>query len=97
MATLEELAEQYAEKLRSTTNHSYEIEQIALEIRGLVYTNNNSTPITADIRLQIADLVRTKLLHKKTIADDGRTWIAKEADNKQYLIMVQSLTAMLKG
>lgn len=91
MATKEELARGYAERLRTALDENAEFGRIAGEIDGLTYANTGN-PISEPDKLRIVDLIQSEL--SPPTRSDGFGFL-KEAENKHYLLLVQSLRAQL--
>lgn len=94
MATLEELAKEYADTLRSSEDAAAEVKRIAREIDGLYYPSSGQR-LPGHQKLRLVDMIRDQLLAEKTAADSGLVWILKEADNKKYLELVAALKKLL--
>ncbi|MBI4834807.1 MAG: hypothetical protein HY811_08330 [Planctomycetes bacterium] len=86
MPTLQELAQRYLEKLRTANNITIAAEEIIEEMEKLTYSNSN-TPISSEDK----KLILNSML---TIKDKV---VIKEADNKNYLQMINYIRQRLEG
>jgi predicted nucleic acid-binding protein len=91
MASFQDLAEEYAARLRGAFDEQAEINEIATEIGGLIYTSTKNGISKAD-KLRIVELIEEEFsISNQT----GRVGILKEADNRKYLDLVKDLKDLL--
>ena len=93
MTLPKEWGEKYARRIEASADPQAEVQAVANAINGLVYTSDNS-PISAADKKLIVDLIEDEL---KQGPREGLVWIQKEAENKRYLQLVQSLRLLVKG
>ena len=95
--TFAKLAEEYARDIRESPDQNAQIRVVAREIKGLIYADgtNRGAPLSRIDKLLIADSIYGDLRAPKTASDATWTWIQKEADNKQYLALVNALKELL--
>ena len=96
MATFEELANGYAQRLRSARDGPAEARAIARDIQGLVYAGSQQPLSDAEIS-RLLDLIRDRAPAQKTALEGGRVRVIKEADNKNYLALVALVNGVLNG
>lgn len=89
MSTLDELAEEYANRLKSAEDPGAEVQRIARSISGLKYTTGEELPNA--VRQQIVEKIRDRLTRPRT--EGG--YMIKEADNKAYLQMLNLLQQLV--
>jgi hypothetical protein len=86
MASFQELAVEYANRLRSMTDRS-ELRQLATELNSLTYAKDSAQLSTGD-KQKIVNLIITELSPPRSA---GHGPVLKEADNKRYLELVKLL------
>jgi hypothetical protein len=95
MTTPQEFARQFIERLKRASDGEKELRAIVKEMDSLVYSATKA-PVSREYKLRIVDLMNEALPRPlgtpKTVAG-----FIKEADNKRYLQLVQSLRSLLEG
>jgi len=90
MASTQDLARDYARRLRTASDQKAEVQAIAAEIDSLTYTDTGG-PITFIDKQRIVEGMNEEF----SISTKGATGILKEADNKKYLDLVKELQKLL--
>ncbi len=85
MASFEELAKSYVNQLKSASDKKYAVKNITESVNGLTYSLTEK-PISKDDKKKVIKLIISTI--------QGDTLI-KEADNKEYLAMVNQILQQL--
>jgi hypothetical protein len=90
MPSFNDLAKGYANELRTALadERAQAAKRVGVSINRLVYEGTEDA-ITLDEKLAILEIVRQELVLPITRQDrEGKTWILKESDNKEFLKLV---------
>jgi hypothetical protein len=97
MATLAELAESYAARIRVASNKQSAIEGIAREIHSITYAGTDERlDQAAKIRLvsDVSSAISKQIQAARRATGDVE--IIKEAENKRYLELAQALMELVR-
>ncbi len=86
MSSLSELSESYSKRLKSASNKKLVMESIFEEIEGLEYTQTKKT-ISKEDEKKILEQIKHNII--------GDVFI-KEADNKEYLALINYFLSKLE-
>lgn len=95
MTTPKEFARQFVERLQNAPDEARAIRSIAEDLSSLVYSSTKE-PVSLEYKLQIVNLM-ADAFPRPTTPSTNYIGILKEADNKRYLQLVQSLRTLLQG
>ncbi len=98
MATFNELANGYIDRLVKSSNQVFEFEKILKEINGLIYSSNNQTISNEDkakiVQLIIESLEKKYSKYPKRIFEQQE--IQKAFSNENYLDLIEYIRARTK-
>ena len=86
MSSLNELSESYSKKLKSASDKKLAVKSIYEEIENLEYTQTKK-PISKEDKKKILEQIKQKVI--------GDVFI-KEADNKEYLALLNHFLSLLE-
>lgn len=88
MATINELAKQYANHLKLNRRNPTLIREVAATINGLIYTSSGKA-ISDEDKQKILCAIQDELSHKRSHPDGGM--ISKAEDSREFINLIKIL------